>query len=59
MTKTILALSSLYPHGLEGIEERFRVIRLWQEKDPDAAIKAHRDDIVAVIATPGRNGSRM
>jgi lactate dehydrogenase-like 2-hydroxyacid dehydrogenase len=58
VTKTILALSSLYPLGLNELEERFRVIRLWQEKDPDAAIKAHRDDIVAAIATPGRNVSR-
>lgn len=58
MTKTILALTSLYPLGLAEMEERFRVIRLWQEKDPDAAIKAHQDDILGIVAVPGRNVSR-
>lgn len=58
MTKTILALSSLYPLGLDELEERFSVIRLWQEKDPDAVIRAHRDDVVGIVAVPGRNVSR-
>ena len=58
MAKTILALSSLYPLGLDALEERFSIVRLWQEKDPDAAIRAHRGDVVGIIATPGRNVSR-
>ncbi|MBI4031790.1 MAG: 2-hydroxyacid dehydrogenase [Proteobacteria bacterium] len=58
MAKTILALSSLYPLGLNELEGGFHVIKLWQEKYPDAAIRAHQADIVAVIATPGRNVSR-
>lgn len=58
MAKTVLALSSLYPLGLDDLEGGFHVIKLWQEKNPDAAIRAHQSDIVAVIATPGRNVSR-
>ena len=58
MSKTILALSSLYPLGLDALEEQFNVVRLWQERDPDAAIRAHQSEVVGIIATPGRNVSR-
>jgi len=58
MTKTVLALSSLYPLGLDALEDKFNVIRLWQEKDPDTTIRTHQNDVVGIIAVPGRNVSR-
>lgn len=58
MTRTILALSNLHPVGLEPLEEDFRIIRLWREKDPEKTIHEHRADVAAIIATPGRTVSR-
>lgn len=53
-----MALSSLYPVDLESLEQDFNVIRLWRENDPETVIKEHRDDVVALIAGPGRPVSR-
>ncbi len=58
MAKTILALTSMYPLGFENLEPDFEIIRLWKEKDPEAAIHERRNDIVAVVATAGRAVSR-
>src|SRR5687768_13025066 len=58
MARTILALSNLHPVGLEPLEPDFEVIRLWKEKDPEAAIQQHQNDVVAVITGPGRTVSR-
>ncbi len=58
MAKTILALSSLFPLGMEGLESDFEVLRLWRENDPEARIREARSDIVAIIASAGRHVSR-
>lgn len=58
MEKTILALSSLYPLEMSALEEYFNVLKLWKEEDPEAIIQAHKDNIVAIIATMGRPVSR-
>lgn len=58
MARTILALSNLLPAGLEPLEPEFTVLRLWKEKDPEAAIQKHQSDIVAIITGPGRTVSR-
>lgn len=39
--------------GLEALEEKFEVIRLWKEKDPEAAIQARKEEIVAINCTIG------
>lgn len=58
MARTILALSNLLPAGLEPLEPEYTVLRLWKEKDPEAAIQKHQSDIVAIITGPGRTVSR-
>lgn len=58
MEKTIMALSSLYPVDLEELEQDFNVIRLWREKDPETAIKDRHENIIGLIAGPGRPVSR-
>ncbi len=58
MAKTILALSNIYPVGLESLEDDFKVIKLWKVTDPDNVIQECSNDIVAVISTAGRAVSR-
>lgn len=48
--KTILALGSLLPAEMDELEKRFDLIRLWKETDPEAALQAHRNDIVAILS---------
>lgn len=50
-TKTILALTHGHPGQLEALEKNYRIIRLWQERDPESAIKTHANNIVAVTAS--------
>ncbi len=58
MARTILALSNILPAGLEPLESEFAILRLWKEKDPQAAIQQRQNDIVAIVAGPGRTVSR-
>ena len=41
---TILALTPGHPGQLESLENEFRIIRLWKERDPDEAIRANAPD---------------
>lgn len=46
------------PEFEERITRDFKVIQLWKESDPDAAIRAHQDDITVLVtsamtSTPG------
>lgn len=36
------------PVGLDALEEKFSVIKLWRESDPEQVIQAHKDDVVAI-----------
>lgn len=47
----LLSFHANGPKGLDDLEERFNIIRLWQEKDPEAAIQAHKNDVVAINCT--------
>lgn len=51
MLKKILALGTLLPNEMALLEERFDVLRLWKEPDPDHLIRAHAQDIVAVLSS--------
>ena len=51
---TLLSFDPNAPLGLDQLEERFDVIKLFKEKDPEAAIQAHKDDIVAINCTAGQ-----
>ncbi len=52
MTKTILAFYHLAPLGLDALEKEFRVIKLWQEQDPEETIQRYRDSAVGIICWP-------
>lgn len=54
MKKVILALSNIYPVGLDSLEDEFEIIKLWKVTDPDNVIKERSKDIVAIISTAGR-----
>lgn len=49
--RVLLSFHANGPKGLNELEERFNIIRLWQEKDPEAAIQEHKNDIVAINCT--------
>ncbi len=36
------------PRGIASLEDRFQVIKLWNEKDPEAIIKKYKEDVVAI-----------
>lgn len=51
MTRTILALGSLLPAEMDELEAHFKVIRLWKEKDPEAALHQYSKEIVGIVST--------
>ncbi len=55
-SKTILALSPGHPGQLETLEQNYKVIRLWQEREPDIVLKSEASDVVALTTflTPVR-----
>lgn len=46
--KTILALTPGHPGQLEALERDYRILRLWQEREPETAIRAQANNIVAL-----------
>lgn len=51
MAQTILALGSLMPKEMEALESHFSVIRLWKEKDPEAALQKYKNEITGIVST--------
>lgn len=51
MKKTILALGTLLPAEMDELEKHYDIIRLWKEADPEAALQAHKNDIVAILSS--------
>lgn len=49
--KTILALGTLLPAEMDDLEKNYDLIRLWKEADPEAALRAHKNDIVAILSS--------
>lgn len=50
MKKTILCMAPLPPDYMSELEGHFNVLRLSKESDPEAAIRAERDNIVGLIS---------
>lgn len=51
--KTLLSFHGNGVLGLDQMEEDFEIIKLWKEKDPEAAIQVHKNDIVAINCSIG------
>lgn len=47
----LLAFHSNGPKGLDELSARFNIIKLFQEKDPEAVIQQYKDDVVAINCT--------
>lgn len=45
---TLLSFYNNGPIGVSQLEDKFNVIKLWKEKDPESVIQAHKDDVVAI-----------
>lgn len=56
MNKTILAIQSVLPAEMEALEQHFTVIRLWEQRDPEAVIRDHSNDVVGVLSTYDSRG---
>src|SRR5690554_5158830 len=50
MKKTLLVMAPLPPDYLSELEGHFEVLRLSKESDPEAALQAHRDNIVGLVS---------
>lgn len=53
MQPTILALCSLLPAEMTELENHFKVLRIWRQEDPEAALQKHGKDIAGIISTAG------
>lgn len=42
--------NQILPEQMEKLEERFDVIRLWKERDPESVLQARKNDIVAIAS---------
>lgn len=51
MKHKILAIQSLLPAQMEVLEDRYDVIKLWKEQDPESAIKNNLNEIEAIVST--------
>jgi hydroxypyruvate reductase len=49
MKNTILLMAPIPAVALAELEERYEILRIAKEADPEAAMQAHRDDIVGII----------
>lgn len=51
MKRTIIVMGNLIlDEEQEALENEFTLIRLWQEKDPEAVLREQRDNIIAIVA---------
>jgi len=51
MKRTIIVMGNLIlDEEQEALEKEFTLIRLWQEKDPEAVLREQRDNIIAIVA---------
>ncbi len=51
MKRTILALQPLLNKEMSELEEQYRVIRLWESREPDKVIIDNSRDIVGILST--------
>lgn len=51
MKRALLVMGNQIPEKqMETLEQHFDVIRLWRERDPDALLRARKNDIVAIAS---------
>tara|TARA_B100001989_G_C24549765_1_gene473469 strand:- start:1692 stop:2636 length:945 start_codon:yes stop_codon:yes gene_type:complete len=58
MKKTILALRPVLPDEMAELDSHFNVLKLWEEKEPEEFIKAHKNEIQGVLSTYNSAGVR-
>ncbi len=51
MKRTILALQPLLNREMSELEDQYKVIRLWESRDPDKTILDNSRDIVGILST--------
>ena len=56
MKKTILALASIPATEMAQIENDFRVIKLWESRDPEETLKDYRLEISGILSTYNSKG---
>ncbi|MGH1376637.1 MAG: 2-hydroxyacid dehydrogenase [Alphaproteobacteria bacterium] len=56
MTKTILALQPLLPLEMEELVRQYKVLRLWENRDPEKFIIEHAHEISGVLSTYNSHG---
>lgn len=56
--RTILALAPLLQPEMNRLDERFHVVRLYNEPDPENTLQIIRQDVVGVVSTAGSKGVR-
>ncbi len=54
----ILALNPLLPPEMARLEERFNVVRLYNEPDPEATLQTVRTDVVGIVSAATGKGVR-
>lgn len=52
MKPTIMAMTKLLSAQMQQLEERFDVIHLYAEKDPEAVLQERKGDVQGIIASP-------
>ncbi|MDH5723185.1 MAG: 2-hydroxyacid dehydrogenase [Alphaproteobacteria bacterium] len=58
MKKTILALRPLLAEEMDEVESHFNVIRLWEEKEPEATLMRYKNNIQGILSTYNSTGVR-
>lgn len=51
MKKIVLALGAMQSSEMDILESEFDVIKLWKEKDPEAALQAHKLQVQVILST--------
>ncbi len=51
MKKTVLALGTMQPAEMDALESAFDVVKLWKEKDPEAALQSCRLRVQVILST--------
>lgn len=58
MKPVLLAFHGNGVLGVDQLEERFRVVKLYQSKDPESDIQQYKNDVVAINCTIGQSITR-
>lgn len=51
MKKIVLALGAMQSAEMDILETEYQVIKLWKEKDPEAALQAHKLQVQVILST--------